>query len=244
MRLVRIVLRSIRKKGFLKTSIALVRYISAYIKSINTKPKIEISKEKWLKAQEIEFRHHKHNAPRRSEEFIARSKNTSKLWNRFGFSSNQFSGKIVIDVGSGPVLRTSFFKNTKIIAIEPLADRFLKELEWCDLSSAEIYKYPAEKYLPELEGIGDFATSINVLNHCYNFEKVIENISRYLKPEGLAFLSFGSRKVTDELHLLIITEEVCQGIFLKKGLKIEGMSRTKTSPEHRGYKLSYWLRRS
>lgn len=58
-----------------------------------------------------------------------------------------------MDLGAGSKLRTKFFTDAKIIAIEPLAEKFMKEIEWCDLKDAyRVYSRPAEDFIGELEG--------------------------------------------------------------------------------------------
>jgi hypothetical protein len=85
-----------------------------------------------------------------------------------------------IDVGSGSRLRTLFFKGARIAAIEPLAQRFIAEVEWQDLDqAAEIYPVPAEEDIPELHNRADLVVSINALDHGFNFEQAIRNIRKY-----------------------------------------------------------------
>lgn len=115
---------------------------------------------------------------------------TERLLSHFSFPFDSYRWKTIIDLGAGSKLRIKYFLDAKIIAIEPLADRFMKEIEWCDLAYAyKVYSRPAEELIEECVLKADLVISINVLDHCYDFELVIENIAAYLKDDALAFLS-------------------------------------------------------
>jgi len=186
--------------------------------------KIEHKKEDWQqKAQEGEFKFHKTNKWRQSEDFM---KQTKKLFDHFGFDQDSFQGKTIIDLGSGSKMRCKYFKNAELICIEPLADRFVKEIKWCDLLDADgLYSVPAEVFVNECENKADLVISINVLDHCYNFENIVENVFKYLKKDGIAFLSFDKHDVSDEMHPLKLNEEICKDIFYKKGFEINSLTK-------------------
>tara|TARA_B100001996_G_C18669631_1_gene596176 strand:+ start:3255 stop:3899 length:645 start_codon:yes stop_codon:yes gene_type:complete len=144
---------------------------------------------KWRnKAQNFELNFHINNKWRTSEDFEIHSK---LLFNYFGFDENSFKGKNILDLGAGSKLRTKFFNGSKIFVIEPLADDFIKKIEWCDLNDAEeVYSIASEEYVPELENKIDYIFCINVLDHCYDIDKIIYNCTKYLKKNSIACLSF------------------------------------------------------
>jgi len=130
-----------------------------------------------------------------------------------------------------------------------LAQRFIEEIDWCDLTDAEkVYSSPAEECIQECVNTADLVISINVLDHCYDFDKVIGNIAAYLKDGALAFLSFDEHRKTDEMHPLFLTVEVCEGIFRKNGLVVEQASKGAgdilTTYGHGDHCLNYWLKRA
>ena len=103
-----------------------------------------------------------------------------------------------------------------------MADDVLREIPWTDLRDAhEVFSSPAEVLIPSLVGRVDFIFSINVLDHCYNFNAIIGNLYAYLKPGALAFLSFDEHYVTNKMHPLILTDDVCPPIFTDAGFVIE-----------------------
>ena len=123
-------------------------------------------------------------------------------------------------------MRGKFFQNSKSVVIESMAKRFMDEIAWCDFKDAEeVYSEPAENFIPELEKLIDFLFSINVLDHCFDFEKIILNVKKYLKDDGLAFLSFDSHYHVSLGHPLILTEKECKDIFNNNGLKVKKFSR-------------------
>ena len=134
---------------------------------------------------ELEF--HQGNTWRTSPDFIIQ--NSYEL-NLFGYTADSWDDKIVIDLGCGSKLRSKFFTHAKIIAIDPLASKFLKTIAWSDLKEAyKVYSRPAESLITRLQNTADFIMCINVLDHVYNADKVLQNCYNYLKEDGEFLLS-------------------------------------------------------
>jgi hypothetical protein len=169
-------------------------------------------------AQSFELDFHKGNLFRQSDAFVDE---TNRLFESFGFQADQFVGKTIIDIGAGSRMRANFFSGADIVAVEPLASKFIEEIPWCDLGSAKkVISEPAEVLIPELVDKADFIFSINVLDHCYDFTRIIDNACRYLKSDGLCFLSFDSHLHTSVGHPLILLEKPCRKIFTNAGFRI------------------------
>ncbi|HLA04450.1 MAG TPA: methyltransferase domain-containing protein [Syntrophales bacterium] len=152
---------------------------------------------------ELDF--HKNNKWRQSADFM---KQTDYLFRLFGYQPDSFKDKFVIDIGSGSKLRSKFFTGSKIIAIEPLADSFVKELSWSDLKDAhKFFSSPAEEFHNELSGTGDFVMCINVLDHVIDPEDIFSNCQRYLKNGGEFLLSVDFHKGLDLMHPVKLNEE-------------------------------------
>lgn len=212
--------------------------------------KTKASREEWINhAQKGEFEYHKANHWRSTDRFMA---DTIQLMDSFGFNQSDYSGKTVLDLGAGSKLRSKYFKEAELIAIEPMADDCVKEIGWCDLEDADkLYSLPAEEYIPYLENKIDFVMSINVLDHCFDFDQIISNIHKYMKDDGLAFLSFDEHFFTDDMHPLILTDDVCISIFNKLGFDVSKKSKGFTGDfkkekkvntyGHGTYCLNYWL---
>lgn len=195
-------------------------------------------------AQKGELEFHAADRWRPSDAF---HESNARLLTEFGFRPDDFDGRVLIDLGAGSKLRTRYFEGAKIVAIEPLADRFRQTIEWCDLDDAwKCFSQPAEEFIDELRESADFVISINVLDHCFDFDVIVKHIFGYLKPGGHAFLSFDSHRVTDHMHPLRLTEKICRSKFEGTGFTIERVSRGLGSagPTYgHGEALNFWLRR-
>jgi 2-polyprenyl-3-methyl-5-hydroxy-6-metoxy-1,4-benzoquinol methylase len=207
--------------------------------------KIKVEKNEWDKAQKGELSFHKINEWRKNDELF--SKANYNLFNKtFGFGELDYENKHILDLGCGSKLRVNFFKNAFIHALEPLAEKFISEIEWCDLKSAhKVYSLPAEELVQNLVGNIDFVVSINVIDHCYDFELIIKNVYKYLKPDGLCLLSFDLHDKIDEMHPIIVTDEFSCRVFERNGFKIE--KKIKTPPYHKGISelsMSYFLKKN
>jgi len=197
----------------------------------------------WL-AQRAELHFHQNNAWRRTEEFMRHSE---ALFEHFGFSPDSFVGKTLIDLGAGSRLRTAYFRAARLVVIEPLAEEFLRTVAWCDLGRADqVLSRPAEEYIAELFESADGVISINVLDHCYDLRPIVANVAAYLKPAGIAFLSFDSHDSTDLLHPLRLDGEVVERAIEGTGLILErrtfGLGPLGPMYGH-GRAANYWLRK-
>lgn len=192
-------------------------------------------------AQPGELAFHKRPNIRAGSDWAAKN---ATFWKRRGFTRDGWEGKLVVDVGAGSRLRTLYFRDTRIAAIEPLADKYIAEVEWQDLDKAdEVYAVPAEKDIPELHGRADLLVSMNALDHGYDFEAAVANIRRYLRPDGLAHLSFDPHDRPDDLHQLLLNDSLARATFERCGLIVErfeqwGRYHAGSGPEA----LHYWLR--
>ncbi len=133
-------------------------------------------------AQTGELRFHQKDAWRHSPEFMQQ---TATLFGWWGYPSDAFEGRLIVDIGAGSRLRSRYFERARIVAIEPLADRFVSTIKWSDLrEAAELQSIPAEQFVEHLEGQAAFVMCINVLDHVFEPDSVVRNAFRYLEPEG------------------------------------------------------------
>ena len=192
-------------------------------------------------AQDHEFAYHATHKGRRSPQFAV---NSARFWQHFGFRADQFAGQTIVDIGAGSKLRTRYFEGARVIAVEPLADRY-RTLDFCDLDTAEAcYSVPGETLVPQLVNQADAVLSINALDHGYDFDQAIQNIAAYLKPGAPAFLSFDLHEQADEMHPLVLTDASCRATFAAAGLTVtrvmEGVGPFGTNYGH-GAAIDFWL---
>lgn len=204
--------------------------------------KIKVNEREWFdKAQAGELSFHIKDTFRPSGGL---DRETVSLFDEFGFNQKEYDGKVVIDAGCGSMLRTKYFKGADIIAIDPLASEFAK-IHWSDLRKAKlVYSVPLEENLPSLTAKADLVISINVLDHCFDFEMCMFNMKQYMKPDGLCFVSFDTHKNgigLDDMHPLDLDERTCEQVFSDVGFRVEKKGRR--SPYGGGDQaLNYWLR--
>jgi SAM-dependent methyltransferase len=192
-------------------------------------------------AQQGEMGFHKRPNMRSSDTW---ERDVERDWRELGFDSNGWEGKLIVDVGAGSRLRTLYFKGARLAALEPLGDRYIAEVAWQDIDKAdELYSVPAEKLVPELEGRADLVVSINALDHGFDFATSIRNIRRYVKRDGVVFLSFDQHDRPDNMHPLALNDGIVRQIFQQAGFTVE-----RSTPRRRYHggvgprALNYWLR--
>lgn len=168
---------------------------------------------------ELSFHKNQGRKSRESQEF---NQQTEILFNNFGYSHESYKEKVIIDVGAGSKLRSKYFYLSKIIVIEPLAEKF-QQISHCDLHEAhKIYSLPAENYIGELESLADLVVCINVLDHCFDEKKILQNIYKYLKQEGEFVLSVDlHEEVKDALHPVKIRASDIEEYLIQLGFIVE-----------------------
>jgi len=194
-------------------------------------------------SQNKEYFGHKKDKWRKTSQFI---KDNNKLFKYWGFCSDDYINKTIIDVGAGSKLRTKFFKQAKIIAIEPLANRFIKNITWCDLTDSEkVYSTPAEFYISDLKEKGDLIFCINVLDHVKDYKQVLESTIPYLNEQGIYVLSVDLHEAKTIEHPISINEEELEKLFECLGVNI--FKKVKMLPDHpffgQGEAVTYFLKR-
>jgi hypothetical protein len=203
-----------------------------------------IARDAWASAAqegELDF-HKRHNFRAEQEVWWT---HVQRDWEALGLKPTGWDGKVIIDVGAGSKLRSLYFEGATLVVLEPLADRYMSEVAWHDLDKAdEIYSAPAEQFVPELEGRGDLIVSINALDHGFDFAGGVRNIRRYMKPDATALLSFDMHDRPDDMHPLILTDEICQKIFLEAGFKIEKSEKGRRYHGAAGPQATHWWLRA
>jgi SAM-dependent methyltransferase len=204
-------------------------------------PRLKEDLDSWKnKAQPGELAFHKRPNDRSGADW---HRLNSAVWRRYGFEPTGLEGKVIIDIGAGSRLRTLYFEGARIVAIEPLANQFIAQVEWNDLDQAErVFAVPAEVEIPELTGTADFVVSINALDHGFNFDDSVRNVRRYLRHDGAAFLSFDQHHTPDDMHPLVLTDPIVREVFERCSLRVDRFEekfRYHGGPGPQA--LNYWL---
>ncbi|MGE0846874.1 MAG: methyltransferase domain-containing protein [Flavobacteriaceae bacterium] len=176
--------------------------------------------ERWRDlAQTGELRYHVEVAGAPGETERARD---AALFAAFGFAPGDFAGKLIVDVGAGPYLRPRYFRDARIVVIEPLADAYRARIGWCDLDDAEaVHAVPAEQPVADLAGAAACVMSLNAIDHAFDPERIVANMADYLAPGGTLLLSVDMHGGdSDDLHPVALTPQLLGSMIEAQGLRI------------------------
>lgn len=128
--------------------------------------------DRWAKAQSAEYEHHSHSEP---------SWDADAYLNRwFDKDISFYHGKDILEVGSGTGMIHTLDTPGRKVGIDPLTSSFKGVL---GDSNAEIVTGAGES-LPFSSGAFDIVASHNVLDHCMDPAKVLEEMNRITVPGG------------------------------------------------------------
>lgn len=162
------------------------------------------------------------------------------LWERFRVRPEDWSAKIVVDIGCGPTARCAAFQQSQVFGIDPLLDRY-RELPGGLLQDyARLYALPAEHHIMEVDGLADFAVCMNCLDHCYDPRAVIGNMAAYMKDGGSGFLSVDINVAPSVMHPLRITCAGVESLLSQAGLIVMAKESGKAYPIIHDRRVTGW----
>jgi SAM-dependent methyltransferase len=100
-----------------------------------------------------------------------------------------FDGKVVVDIGPGPLGFPDACPGRVSIGVEPLAARFA-ELNLLLPDSPALYLSTGAEHIPLLSGSVDVVVARNSLDHVDSPEQVLSEAQRLLRPGGTLILNF------------------------------------------------------
>lgn len=109
--------------------------------------------------------------------------NLEKKWSKFIQIKKDTK---ILQIGCGPLDIINYFKNGKRYSIDPLAD-FYKERYKIDYNSSNLQKACGES-IPFPNNYFELIIINNVLDHTFNPKRVLKEIKRALKREGILHL--------------------------------------------------------
>jgi SAM-dependent methyltransferase len=114
-----------------------------------------------------------------------------------------FDGKVVVDIGPGPLGFPDACPAQLSIGVEPLADRYREHGLLLEDSNAEYLAVGAER-IPLESNTVDVVVARNSLDHVDDPDAVLAEIQRLLKPGGTLILNFdaGHEPTATEPHRL------------------------------------------
>jgi len=148
-------------------------------------------KDEWKsRHQPFELDYHKHENFRWDDEkFMVR---WTEVFGSFcGLRPNQFGPEnVIIDIGCGSRPAFDWFDNHCLkYHLDPLLDEYrgIPQVQrfWKSKPQKSLLSKPAEEFIQGLENRGDFVNCWNVLDHTYDWRRILLNLWRYTKPNAL-----------------------------------------------------------
>jgi len=141
--------------------------------------------------QKFELDYHKQGNYRWREELWIDQ--WDKIYDAFaGFTPDQFSATdVLIDVGCGSRPCMEWFKHGIKHYSDPLLDQYVeipRMSQYWNKPNQHRYSNPAEELIESLVGQGDFVLCWNVLDHTYDWRKIVANIVQYAKKGALVII--------------------------------------------------------
>jgi hypothetical protein len=127
--------------------------------------------------------------------------------------TDQFAGKVLVDVGGGPIGILTKLSGTRRIVVDPQATPSV------DVTLERI-NAPGEE-IPLPAGVADVVFMYNVLQHVSDPRRVLDECFRLVRPGGLIYLNDQLYVPTNEGHPHRLTEHLFQIWFLEHPLALE-----------------------
>ncbi len=134
-------------------------------------------------------------------------------------SKDIFSGKKLLDIGSGPMPSATCFQNAELYCVEPLLSRYLDigfPLHY--YGNTKFIQCKAES-IPVENNFFDAIISVNALDHVDDFEKTSNEIERVLKPDGVVVFHLHYHFETETEPVELNDERVRKALSKIKGLQ-------------------------
>ena len=165
------------------------------------------------------------------------------------------NGKKILDLGSGPggvakgiheLIKNFEIKNSKIIAVDPLMDFYKNEIGLLiEDDFLSLLSNKGEK-LEISDNSIDIVFSTNVLDHCDNPAKIVDEVYRVLKPGGkfypslhlvYSYLSLFTPyiKYFDTNHPYHLTLSMVEKLFVKKFVKVKVLNKYPISHDQKNF---------
>jgi SAM-dependent methyltransferase len=144
-----------------------------------------------------------------------------------------FSGKKILDIGSGPIPSATVFEGSDLYCLDPLIGDYIK-------IGYPIHYYKQTKFvcsnsenIPIEDSFFDVVISVNAIDHVNDFMKTASEIKRVLKPEGKLRMHVHYHKKT-RAEPMELNDKIMENAFSWcKNFKKINQSNTK-----RGYTIS------
>ncbi len=126
--------------------------------------------------------------PKDKNEYLTWKKD---YWNQFIIDNNikLKPNSLILDAGSGPAGIFIVLQNHTVTALDPLMDTYMAEghLDITKFEKISFEQGTIEKWNSNIQF--DFIFCINAINHVADLDTALLQLNKWLKPEGLLFIS-------------------------------------------------------
>lgn len=141
--------------------------------------------------QKFELNFHRHNNYRWDDEAFIRQ--WTNIFHGFmGFNIDSFkAGQSILDIGCGSRPALDWFTGSPChkYYLDPLLKQYMTIPEvtqyWVGKELHYLLACPAEKHIKALDHKCDFIVCWNVLDHTYDWRRILHNITSYCKLDGM-----------------------------------------------------------
>jgi len=182
----------------------------------------KITPERWTEAQKYEYETWKPHVEVNPKK---QWKNIDPYWEKYygDFLNKDWSGKTVLEIGTG-LSGVMWMMNAHIrIGIEPLADK-LKSLNPELWANYVMISHGAESIPEVADASVDAVVTFNVLDHCQDVPAIMEEINRVLKLGGWLAIGCDLKSKEEQLdvgHPIAISYEWFEKWFLDHNYEID-----------------------
>lgn len=145
---------------------------------------------------------------------------------------NEFRGKKVLDIGSGPMPSALALENIELYCLDPLHSKYAKAGSPYSLQEYEnvIFVEGSAEKLPFGTNFFDVVLTVNAIDHVDDLSQTAEEIQRVLKPNGtfLAHVHYHKKTVTEPIE---INDKIFRSLFSS----IHKLKKISESNEKHGY---------
>ena len=162
--------------------------------------------EKECQSFEIDF-HRKENYRWDPDQFWPAWEKHFSEW--CGLSKDSFDSQICLDIGCGSVPAIDYFEAAVKYYFDPLIDKYIHIEQVSQYWDAQHLRHsissPAEVYWQLFEKSASFINCWNVLDHCYDWRAVLQNITSYAKSGCMMCLSTVNNECSPVVEDVVFT---------------------------------------
>lgn len=135
----------------------------------------------------------------------------NKYCTTLGINSETFRDKVVLDIGCGPRGSLHKFKAKAKFGLDPLAKVY--DTLYGTWKHDMIYLASPAEDIPLVRNSVDFVIAVNSLDHVDNIDKVMQEVRRVIKPNGIIIVNLNLQAEATITEPIVHTEKGLPNMF-------------------------------